>query len=207
MTVKRILNFIIEVCILRKKIGPLQKAKYGKFGKKSYLEKPFLHTNVSNIFIDYGVGIYKNSRMQIYPLKDHKLANIFIGKGTVIGFNVSLLAGADIKIGENVLFASNILITSENHGMDPENVLKYSLQSLEAKPVVIEDNVWIGENSIILPGVTVGKYSIIGAGAVVTKDVPSYTIVAGNPAKIIKKYNFDEHKWENVKEIRYEFTK
>ena len=70
------------------------------------------------------------------------------------------------------------------------------------KPVKICENVWIGENAIILPGIEIGKNSIIGAGSVVTKNVPENCIVAGNPARIIKKYNFGNKKWEKVNNIK-----
>ncbi|MBL4677498.1 MAG: hypothetical protein JKY70_15040 [Mucilaginibacter sp.] len=64
------------------------------------------------------------------------------------------------------------------------------------KPVIIEDNVWIGETVSVLPGVTIGKGSIIGASAVVTKNIPPYSIAVGNPAKVIKTYNFESNSWE-----------
>jgi len=72
------------------------------------------------------------------------------------------------------------------------------LSATFSKPVKICENVWLGENAIILPGIEIGKNSVIGAGSVVTKNVPENCIVAGNPARIIKKYNFDNKKWEKI---------
>ena len=71
-------------------------------------------------------------------------------------------------------------------------------QELTGKGVCIDEGSWIGEKVCILPGVTIGKKCIIGAGSVVTKDVPDYCIACGNPAKVIKKYDFDEHRWIRV---------
>ena len=89
---------------------------------------------------------------------------------------------------------------SENHGIDPECSTPYMDQELTGLPVRIGTGCWIGEKVIILPGVSIGEKSIIGAGSIVTKKVPSYSIAVGNPAKIIKKYNFSTHRWEHCKD-------
>ena len=83
--------------------------------------------------------------------------------------------------------------------MNPESQMPYMDQPLECKPVTIDDGTWIGEKVCILPGVTIGKKFIIGAGAVVNKSIPDYSMAAGVPAKVIKKYNFKTHSWEKVK--------
>jgi lipopolysaccharide O-acetyltransferase len=101
-------------------------------------------------------------------------------------------------IGNSVLIASNVLISSENHGMNPESDIPYMDQDLIARDVVIKDGAWIGQNVCILPGVTIGEKSIIGAGSIVTKSIPDYCIAAGNPAKVIKKYDFSSHKWVSI---------
>lgn len=119
-----------------------------------------------------------------------------IGNNVYLSDFVSFLCADEIIIGDNVLMASYITITSENHGINPEDERGYAKQPLEAKKVKINEGVWIGEHVIILPGVEIGKKSIVAAGAVVTKNVPEYVIVAGNPAKIIKRYNFDSKSWE-----------
>ena len=110
-------------------------------------------------------------------------------------------------IGNNVLIASKVYISDISHGnysgenqSFPEEKAKN--RKIFSKTVKICENVWIGENAIILPGVEIGKNSIIGAGSVVTKNVPENCIVAGNPAKIIKKYNFGNKKWEKVNNIK-----
>jgi acetyltransferase-like isoleucine patch superfamily enzyme len=105
-------------------------------------------------------------------------AKIHIGEncafsGTVIG------AFKKIEFGKNVMCGANTLITDSNwHPNDP--------RSGSAKPVKIEDNVWLGFNAIVLKGVTIGKNSVIGAGSIVNKDIPDNVIAAGNPCKVIK---------------------
>ena len=150
------------------------------------------------ISIGNNTVILANSRIQLYPDLTKKKAYITIGNHCYIGYYLSILAGADIKIGNNVLIASNVLITSEGHGINPESDIPYMEQPLNIKEVIIEDHCWIGEKACILPGVTIGKYSVVAAGSIVTKSIPEYSIVAGNPAKVIKSYSFEKHQWVRV---------
>lgn len=97
------------------------------------------------------------------------------------------------------MFAGYVHVTDHSHGY--EDITKsIKEQPLISKgPVIIEDNCWLGFNSEVLSGVHIGKNSVVAAHAVVTKDVPPYSIVAGNPAKIVKQYNFETHEWEKYK--------
>ena len=106
---------------------------------------------------------------------------ISIGKNTFINHACSCVDMGGITIGDNVLIGPRVNLASENHPIDPTQ-----RGFLIGQPVVIEDNVWIGAAATILPGVTVGKNSIVAAGSVVTKNVPPNTIVGGVPAKVIK---------------------
>lgn len=112
------------------------------------------------------------------------------GGRIILGYNVGIsgatISGRDIKIGNNVLIGSGVLITdSDSHSLLPS---KRNIPSfIISKPIVIEDDVFIGARSIILKGVNIGKGSVIGAGSVVSKSIPPMHIAAGNPAKIIKR--------------------
>ena len=119
---------------------------------------------------------------------------------TPFGFSALASSKANITIEDNVLFASNVIVTNENHGMNPESSVPYMDQKLIAKDVSIGEGSWIGEKVCILSGVSIGKKCIIGAGSVVTKSIPSYSIAAGNPAKILKVYNFESKRWEKYNE-------
>ena len=109
------------------------------------------------------------------------------GRNTHIEKNVFINSGCrfqdegGVYIGENSLIGHNVVIATLNHDFDP-----YHRGDIHPKPIHIGKRVWIGSGSIILPGVTIGDNSIVGAGSVVTKDVPANTIYAGNPAKFIK---------------------
>lgn len=121
-----------------------------------------------------------------------------IGDNVFITYNFTLMAAAPITICDNVLIASNVVITSENHGMDPNYSESYSETPLEGAPVKIGKGCWLGEKVMIMPGVTLGERCIIAAGAVVTKSFPPYSLVGGVPAKLIKKYNQSTNQWERV---------
>lgn len=119
--------------------------------------------------------------------------NIYFGKGKDIsigdksGIGINARLQGPLKIGNYVMMGPNVSIYTENHCTADINTPMMSQGFTDKKQVTIEDDVWIGINVTILPGVTIGKGSVLAAGAVVTKDVPSYTIVGGNPAKIIKR--------------------
>ena len=102
-----------------------------------------------------------------------------IGKNVFVNSNSLMMSRGGITIEDDVLIAANVSLISNNH--DP-----YERQVLLCKPVVIKQGAWIGAGATILPGVTVGKYAIVGAASVVTHDVPDYAVVVGNPAKVIK---------------------
>jgi acetyltransferase-like isoleucine patch superfamily enzyme len=106
---------------------------------------------------------------------------IKIGKNVFINHACSFLDMGGITVGDNVLIGPKVNLVSENHPIDPTQ-----RKSLIGKPIIIKNNAWIGAGATILPGITVGENSIVAAGAIVTKDVPDNTIVAGNPARPIK---------------------
>lgn len=164
--------------------------------KGSYLKKTLHCQGLKYISVGSKTRIDKNCRIDCYKSQNCK-PNFVLGNNVMIGFNVTFLISTDLIIGDNVLIASNVFASTENHGIDPL-AGKYLNQELISKPIYIENNVWIGERVTILPGVTIGEYSIIGANSVVTKSIPSYSIAVGNPAKIIKKFNFDEKKWVSI---------
>ena len=107
--------------------------------------------------------------------------NIHLEKNVFINSGCKFQDQGGVYIGENSLIGHNVILATLNHEMDP-----YHRADLHPKPIHIGKRVWIGSGSILLPGVTIGDNSIVGAGSVVTKDVPPNVIVAGNPAKFIK---------------------
>ena len=123
-------------------------------------------------------------------IKCHHMRGVKIGNGVLIGYHVTLdeIFPEYITIGDNVSFAGNDIVIAHS---TPYQHFKNELESFVA-PVVIGDGVWITVNVTILPGVTIGKNSIIGAGSIVNKDIPDACLAAGVPAKVIKKLDIDE---------------
>jgi acetyltransferase-like isoleucine patch superfamily enzyme len=116
-----------------------------------------------------------------------EIPKIVIGDGCVILHRFQCNAAQSVRVGRNVLIASNVLLTDSDHVVEPGGIPVTKNNSFITCPVCIEDNCWIGQNAVILKGVTVGHDSIVGANSTVTSNVPPYSVVAGNPTKIIKR--------------------
>ena len=113
------------------------------------------------------------------PLSGACVSSMQIGRGVFINSNLLAMARGGITIEDNARIAANVQLISNNH--DP-----YDLDILTCKPVRIREYAWIGAGATILPGVCVGRHAVVGAGAVVTKDVPDYAVAVGNPARVVK---------------------
>lgn len=157
-------------------------------------------------YIDFGKNVTTgyHCRLEAYPIENDKSKILTFGDNVQINDFVHIAAAKKIEIGNNVLIASKIFISDICHGEydDFENMSAPNEhpndRKLSVKPVTVHDDVWIGEMVSILPGVEIGKGAIIGANSVVTKSVPEYSIAVGNPAKVIKRYNFETKRWEKV---------
>lgn len=112
---------------------------------------------------------------------------VSIGDFSGVGYRCQVQG--NVKIGDHVMMGPEVYIYTQNHKMDRTDIPMDEQGFAEEKAVVIEDDVWIGSRVTILPGVTIGKGSVIGASAVVTKDVPPYSVAAGNPARVVKSRN------------------
>ena len=119
------------------------------------------------------------------PINGAAMEKLVIGKNCFINGNLLAMSRGGITIGDNVQIAGNVQLLSNNH--DP-----YDRQVLLCKPIIIKKGAWIGAGASILPGVTIGEYAIVGAGAIVTKDVGDYEVAVGVPAKIVKTLDRDK---------------
>jgi len=135
------------------------------------------------------------STIEEYCTINNGVGNVIIGQNTLIGIGNTIIG--PIKIGNNVIFAQNIVASALNHEYRDPNLPIYK-QPIITKEIIIEDDCWIAANAVITAGVTIGKHSVIAAGAVVTKDIPPYCVAVGNPAKILKHYNFELSSWERI---------
>ncbi|GGH32293.1 acetyltransferase [Sphingobacterium alkalisoli] len=156
-------------------------------------------------FINVGKGFTTgfNCRMDAFNFDNFNRTLIDIGGNVQINDYVHIAAINGVTIEDNVLIASKVFITDHNHGSYSGDHHDSPLsipndRKIYSHPVLIKRNVWIGEFVCILPGVTIGEGSIIGAMSVVTKDIPPNCIAVGSPARVVKQYNFDEQKWLKV---------
>lgn len=137
----------------------------------------------------------RNSTVEDFATINNGVGDVIIGDNTRIGLSNTLIG--PVRIGSDIMFAQNIVVSGLNHSYQDLSMSIHD-QKVSTAEIVIEDESWIAANSVIVAGVTIGKHSVVAAGSVVTKDVPPYSIVAGNPAKLIKQYNFETKTWERV---------
>jgi len=144
-------------------------------------------------FNHFSIG--ENSTIEDFATVNNGVGAVTIGDRTRIGLGCVLIG--PVSVGNDVMFAQNIVVSGLNHGYQ-EIETPPSLQPVETKPITIKDDVWIGANAVITAGVSIGKHAVIAAGSIVTKDVPDFSIAAGNPARILKKYNSETKTWERT---------
>jgi acetyltransferase-like isoleucine patch superfamily enzyme len=166
---------------------------------------PFLHKRGKSSVVRF------YSRMDVFPFNNFELGAYSViedfvainnGVGDVIighhtGVGLSNIIIGPVTLGNYVTMAQHVVLSGLNHGFE-DVTISTRLQKVITKQITVCDDVWIGANSVITAGVTIGKHSVIGAGSVVTKDIPEYCVAVGNPAKVIKKYNFKTSTWDRV---------
>ena len=129
----------------------------------------------------FSLGNY--SVIESFACINNAVGDVIIGDHTRIGLHNTIIGPVDI--GNHVNLAQGITVTALNHNFSDINK-RIDEQGVSTNPVTIEDDVWVGANAVILPGVTIGEHCVVAAGAIVTKDVPPHSLVAGVPAKVIK---------------------
>ena len=158
-----------------------------------------------------GACVRRRTRMDVVPWNKFKLGaystiedfsainngvgSVIIGDRTKIGLSNTIIG--PVSIGNDIRLAQNITLSGLNHNYTDVD-LPIHVQGVSTAPIVIEDETWIGANVVILAGITIGKHCIVAAGSVVTKNVPSYSVAVGNPARVVKKYNPETKNWEKV---------
>ena len=142
------------------------KKMFVEIGDDCYIEPPF-HANWGGKNVHFGNGVYAN-------------------------FNLTMVDDCDIFVGNNVMFGPNVTVSAGTHPIHPELRSKQAQYNI---PIHIGNNVWIGANSVILPGVNIGDNSVIGAGSIVTKDIPSNVIAVGNPCRVLREINENDMKY------------
>jgi acetyltransferase-like isoleucine patch superfamily enzyme len=174
--------------------------------KARLIRRPFEIRGKKSIFLNDGFTTGRYCRIEAHDTTNTGRRDIIsFGRNCQINDSVHIAAAESVHIGNDVLIASRVFITDLNHGgyggslnSDPLSICRN--RELTTSPVVIADNVWLGEGVVVLPGVNIGRCSIIGANAVVSRDIPEFSIAVGNPARVIKIYDFEKEIWVFVDE-------
>lgn len=148
-----------------------------------------------DVFPFNGFQLGAHSLIEDFATVNNGVGDVRIGEHTIIGLSDVIIGPA--RIGDHVMFAQHVVVSGLNHGYERVDMPPKE-QETERKLITISDHVWIGANSVVAAGVTIGKHCVIGAGSVVTKDIPDFSVAVGNPAKVIKKYNYEAACWERV---------
>jgi acetyltransferase-like isoleucine patch superfamily enzyme len=164
----------------------LRFASFIRLGNGVYLdEKSYLHACPNGIDIGAETYVMHGAVLHVYNFRDLPHAGIRIGRNSLIGEYSVIRGQGGVTIGDRVYTSPFTQIIAVNHVFDDPN-RPFVDQGITAEGIVIEDDVWLGAGAVITDGVRVGRGAVVAAGAVVTKDVPPHTVVAGVPAKVIK---------------------
>ena len=164
----------------------LRFASHIRLGRGTYLDEgTYLHACPNGITIGAGTLVMHGSVLHVYNFRDLPNAGIRIGQDSLIGEYNVIRGQGGITIGDRVYTSPMVQIIAVNHVFD-DPARPFVEQGITAEGIVIEDDVWIGSGAIITDGVRVGQGAVVAAGAVVTKDVPSHTVVGGVPARVLR---------------------
>jgi len=169
---------------------------FAKFGRGCFIAAPFRLDGAGGI--ELGEKTVMQAGAWLYCVGiEGKPATLIFGKGCVLGYNNHITSVRDVKVGDYVLTANNVYISDNMHAY--QDVERPILQQpvVFKRAVSIGSGSWLGENVCVI-GANVGKNCVIGANAVVTHDIPDYSVAVGSPAKVIKKYSFEKKEWVPV---------
>lgn len=177
-----------SVSICRNTFRFINRRKFAKLGKHSYIMKPLYLAGCKFIHLGNDSGIWHGARIEVINQwgKQRFTPSLTIGDNVMIGQHCHITCAESIIIERNVVCSARVTITDISHKTDNLSLAVLE-QEIVTKPVTICEGAFIGINATILPGIRVGKHSVVGANSVVTKDVPDYATVAGSPAREINK--------------------
>lgn len=178
---------------------PFDKLLYKEFGFKSLIFKPILLYGRKYISLGRSVNFYKGARIECIDqhLGQHFQPSLTIGNNTTFEQDAHITCAGKITIGKDCTFLARVLITNISHSYSIPKV-KALDQEFIVRDVKIGNCCFVGMDAKIFPGVTIGDNVIIGANSLVLNDVPSYSVVVGCPARVIKKYDFDRKEWVTI---------
>jgi acetyltransferase-like isoleucine patch superfamily enzyme len=170
---------------------------FAEIGKGSLLYKPRLLSGPQFVHIGAGTLIRGGARIEAILIDPERPPRIEIGSNVNIEQNVHIVCTSSIRIGNNVSITGNCSITDTTHPfLDVENPVKIGARiDPTPAPVEIGDDTFMGIGCVVLPGVRIGKSCVLGANSTVTRDIPDYSVAAGNPSRILRRYDFPSRSW------------
>jgi acetyltransferase-like isoleucine patch superfamily enzyme len=177
----------------------LLSSQFKEFGAGARISPPFRFYGLNQMSLGKGVMINRDCWIQTIPVGDQKNeAKLVIGSYAGIGMGAHISAARRVLIEEYVFLARNVHIADHTHAF--ENIdMPIAKQGINhIAPVTIGRETWLGQNVVVLPGVTIGKHCVIGANSVVNSSVPDYSVAVGAPARVAKRYNEVTGQWERI---------
>ena len=191
------LFFKIKNSLYSKFYRLIYKRSFNSFGTNSNIIFPLNINGVKNIKIGSNVNISYKTWLAALPHTGENKCELIIGDGCRIGNFNHIYATKSIQIGKNVLTADKVYISDNLHSYENISIAILNQEIKQIETVEIGEGTWIGENACII-GVKIGKNCVIGANAVVTKNIPDYCVAVGSPAVIIKRFCFDSQTWKKT---------
>jgi len=168
----------------------------------SWFVNPFIHKRHRTSAVRSGVRLDvlpfnaftlgAHSTIENFSVINNGVGDVVIGDHCTVG--IAAVVIGPVQIGSNVIIAQHVVFSGLNHSYEDVGT-PIRQQPVVTSPIVIEDECWIGANVVITAGVTVGRHSVVAGGSVVTRNVPPYSVVGGNPARLLKQYDPAEGKW------------
>jgi acetyltransferase-like isoleucine patch superfamily enzyme len=189
-----VFSLLYKFCIFLK-----LKFQFKNVGFGTKIRKQILITNKKRISLGKRVLIMQNGRIEMITKYAGELfyPNFEIGNDSQIHQNCHITCANNIQIGDNVIIVSNVTITDIIHPYEDIH-LPINQSKIKTFPVSIGNQSYIYNNSVILPGTRIGKHCVIGANSIVNSEIPDYSVAVGNPARVVKRYNFETNTWDKV---------
>lgn len=170
--------------------------RFADYGRDVYIHPKAVISRPEYMAVGDGCRINAYASIYLHPLKKgHKGPLLVLGKGVFVGIRSIISVHYRVELRDNVLLGPNVLIADAHHRYEDVTVPIRKAGMTEKSFVVIEEEAWIGANSRIFCGVTVGRHSVVGANSVVNTDVSPYTVVVGSPARVVRRFDNQTGKW------------
>ncbi len=186
----------LALALRNRAVNCVARFAYKDLAPNARLFSPMRVEGKKYISIGKGVSVQKYTWLFAAPLDGHE-PSLTIGEGSAIGESNHIAAVRRVTIGRRVLTGKGVYISDNLHGFEDVRVPIMEQPVRFKGPVTIGDGAWIGENACVI-GASIGKNAVIGANAVVTRDVPDFSVAVGVPARVVKRYNAASRRWEKV---------